>query len=119
MVLGKTAAMIRVSLELGALSGGADNDVLEAVAAEGDRLGFLFQLTDDILDICGSAEEMGKEVSKDSRKGKLNPVSMMGLDESIRRAENMASEIAGKLMNIGGNWEKVASLALYLPTRRR
>lgn len=119
MVLGKTAAMIRVSLELGALSGGADDDVLEAIAAEGDRLGFLFQLTDDILDICGSAEEMGKEVLKDSRQGKRNAVSMMGLDESITKAEDMANEIAGRLMNIRGDWEKVASLALYLPTRRK
>ena len=119
MILGKTAAMIRVSLELGALSGGADDDVLEAVAAEGDRLGFLFQLTDDILDICGSAEEMGKEVSKDSRQGKRNSVSMMGVDESITKAENMASEIAGRLMDIRGDWEKVASLALYLPVRRK
>jgi len=119
MVMRKTAAMIRVSMELGALSGGADDDVLRAVAAEGDRLGFLFQLTDDILDISGSTEEMGKQVSKDSMQGKRNPVSLMGLDESTAKAMEMASEIAGKLMDIRGNWEKVASLALYLPQRRR
>lgn len=119
MILGKTAAMIRVSLELGAIAGGADDDVIEAVASEGDRLGFLFQLTDDILDICGSAEEMGKEVSKDSRHGKRNPVSMMGIDESIAKAETMGSEIAGKFMDIKGDWDNVVSLALYLPTRRK
>jgi len=119
MILGKTAAMIRISLELGAISGEADDDVLEAISTEGDRLGFLFQLTDDILDQCGSAEEMGKEVSKDSRQGKRNPVSMTGLDEAVMQAERMASEIAARFLDIRGNWGKVAALALYLPHRRK
>ncbi len=119
MILGKTAAMIRVSLELGALAGGADDDVLEAVSAEGDRLGFLFQLTDDILDQCGSAEEMGKEVLKDTEQGKRNSVSMIGLDEATLKAEEMASSIAAKLMDVRGDWGKVADLALYLPLRRK
>lgn len=118
MILGKTAAMIRVSLELGALSGGADDDVLDALSVEGDRLGYLFQLTDDILDICGNSEEMGKEVLKDSGQGKSNPVSLMGLDEATANAEKMASDIAGRLMDIRGNWAGVAALALYLPLRR-
>jgi len=119
MILGKTAAMIRVSLELGALAGGADDDVLEAISIEGDKLGFLFQLTDDILDQCGSAEEMGKDVSKDTEQGKRNPVSIMGLDRAVKKAEVMASDIAARLMDIMGNWEKVAALALYLPLRRK
>ncbi|NOQ23663.1 MAG: hypothetical protein GQ565_13580 [Candidatus Aegiribacteria sp.] len=119
MILGKTAAMIRVSLELGACAGGADDDVLEAISIEGDKLGFLFQLTDDILDQCGSAEEMGKEVSKDTDRGKRNPVSIMGLDEAAAKADGMASDIAARLMDIRGNWEKVAALALYLPLRRK
>ena len=119
MILGKTAAMIRISLELGACAGGADDDVLEAISVEGDRLGFLFQLTDDILDQCGSAEEMGKQVSKDTGQGKCNPVSMMGLPEAAAEAEKMASDIAAGLMDIRGDWGKVAALALYLPLRRK
>ncbi|MEN8209367.1 MAG: polyprenyl synthetase family protein [Candidatus Fermentibacteria bacterium] len=119
MILGKTAAMIRVSLELGACAGGADADVLEAISVEGDRLGFLFQLTDDILDQCGSAEEMGKEVSKDTGQGKRNPVSMMGLSQAAEEASALASDIAAALMDIRGDWESVAALALYLPLRRK
>ncbi len=119
MILGKTAAMIRISLELGAISGGGDDDVLEAISVEGDRLGFLFQLTDDILDLCGNAEEMGKEVSKDTGQGKCNPVSMMGLPAAAAEAEKMAADIAARLMNIRGDWGSVAALALYLPLRRK
>jgi len=119
MILGKTAAMIRVSLELGAIAGGADDEVLESVSTEGDRLGILFQLTDDILDRCGNAEEMGKGVSKDSAQGKLNPLSVMDLDEAIAEAERMAADIAAGFSDIRGNWERVEALALYLPGRRK
>ncbi len=119
MILGKTAAMIRISLELGACAGGADDDVIEAISAEGDRLGFLFQLTDDILDQCGSADEMGKEVSKDTQQGKCNPVSKMGLPEAVKKASVLASDIAAALMDIRGDWGSVAALSLYLPLRRK
>jgi geranylgeranyl diphosphate synthase, type II len=119
MILGKTAAMIRVSLELGAITGGADTETIESISDIGDRLGFLFQLTDDILDRCGNAQEMGKEVSKDSIQGKCNPVSVMGLKEASAEAGRMASDIADRLSEIRGNWEKVAALAHYLPVRRK
>lgn len=118
MILGKTAAMIRVSLELGALAGGAEQVLLDRISSIGDRLGFLFQLTDDILDMCGSREEMGKEVFKDRDQGKRNLLSLMDLDSARNRAVAMAENIAGDLSELPGDWEEIASLAHYLPVRR-
>lgn len=118
MIRGKTAAMIRVSLELGALVGGADEVLIGEISREGDRLGFLFQLTDDILDCCGNTIEMGKRVSKDSEQGKCNPVSMLGLEAAVSEAKELSSDIAEAFLRLDGNWEKVAELALYLPSRR-
>ncbi|OPL18290.1 MAG: hypothetical protein AVO35_05430 [Candidatus Aegiribacteria sp. MLS_C] len=119
MILGKTAAMIRVSLELGALAGGADEEVLALVSSLGDRLGFLFQLTDDILDRCGSAEEMGKEVSKDSDRGKRNLLSILDIDSAVDLARKTAVSVAEGFRSLQGDWEEVAALSLYLPGRRR
>jgi len=119
MISGKTAAMIRVSLELGAMAGGAERELLLELSALGDRLGFLFQLTDDILDRCGSREEMGKEVSKDREQGKRNLLSLAGLEEASARAAMMAEEISEGLMGLPGSWEDVAALAEYLPVRRK
>lgn len=119
MILGKTAAMIRVSLELGTMAGGDDDDLLEKVSSLGDRLGFLFQLTDDILDMCGSTEEMGKEVSKDREQGKRNLLSLVGLDAARARSEAMAASIANDFRELDGEWDEVAGLALYLPGRRK
>ncbi len=119
MIKGKTAALIRVSLELGALAGGAGDELISEVSREGDRLGYLFQLTDDILDIRGSTSEMGKKVSKDSDLGKCNPVTKLGLDTAIKEGEELSSDIAEVFSGLSGNWENISTLALYLPDRRK
>ena len=86
----ETAAMIRVSLELGVISTCSGDDLLDQISVLGDKLGFLFQLTDDILDVSGSTEEMGKRVSKDAEQDKSNPVSMMGIEKAAALADKMA-----------------------------
>lgn len=118
MILGKTAAMIRVSMELGALTAGADEVVLKRISEIGDRLGLLFQLTDDILDMCGTEEEMGKEVAKDSQQGKRNLVSIMGIQPARRRAGELAESLRDELLSLTGTWNTVARLVMYLPKRR-
>jgi geranylgeranyl pyrophosphate synthase len=118
MIEGKTAAMIRVSLELGALSGGFDREVLAAVSRAGDRLGLLFQMTDDILDVCGTPEEMGKSVAKDSSLGKANFVTIMGLDAAKEEAQLLSRELSSTFSSMPGRWEDVSLLAEYLPARR-
>ncbi|MBD3278784.1 MAG: hypothetical protein GF388_10835 [Candidatus Aegiribacteria sp.] len=118
MILGKTAAMIRVSMELGALTAGADEVLVKRISEIGNRLGLLFQLTDDILDKCGTEEEMGKEVAKDCQQGKRNLVSIMGLDQARIRAEELAESLCRQLLDLTGKWDTVARLAMYLPERR-
>jgi geranylgeranyl pyrophosphate synthase len=118
MVLGKTAAMIRVSLELGALAGGADFDLVDALKGVGDRLGYLFQLTDDILDRSGTTDEMGKRVGKDADQGKANTVAAMGLEKAKTLALRLSDEISSDLQRRRGDWSAVALLARYLPHRR-
>jgi len=118
MIRGKTAAMIRVSLELGVICSCSGDDLLDRISILGDKLGFLFQLTDDILDVSGSAEEMGKRVSKDAEQDKSNPVSMMGLDKAVAMAEKMAGDIEAEFSALRGDWSSVSDLAQYLPRRR-
>jgi geranylgeranyl pyrophosphate synthase len=118
MVRGKTAALIRVSLELGAMCAGAAPEVLSTVSELGDRLGFLFQLTDDILDVTGSQAEMGKAVGKDASHGKWNPVSALGLAGATERAVTEAAALSEAFLALGDLWRPVADLCLYLPGRR-
>lgn len=118
MVAGKTAALLRVSLELGALSAGADSDCIERLSPLGDRLGFLFQLTDDILDVTGSQEEMGKAVGKDATAGKWNPVTALGLGGAKDKAHSESRALSVAFLALGDGWRAVSDLCLYLPTRR-
>ncbi len=118
MIQGKTAAMIRVSMELGALSAGFPAADLPSVSSIGDRTGWLFQLTDDILDVTGSVEEMGKAVSKDSDMGKWNPVSEFGLDEARKLAYDSSQRIMKELKTLPGDWTVIGDLVEYLPERR-
>ncbi len=118
MIDGKTSAMIRVSLELGALAGSCPPAALGAVSAAGDRLGLLFQLTDDLLDVNGTEEEMGKAVGKDAARGKANLVTIMGLDESRRLAGRISAELDSEFSRMPGEWGEVRLLSAYLPCRR-
>lgn len=119
MMRGKTAAMIRVSMELGVLAAGFRLSALAPVSAVGDDIGWLFQLTDDILDVTGSQEEMGKAVAKDSGMGKWNPVSELGHQGAMALAVKRAGETAEALRNLPGDWEAVEELVMYLPERRK
>ncbi len=118
MVSGKTAALLRVSLELGALAAGASMEVVDRLSKLGEEFGFLFQLTDDILDVTGSKEEMGKAVGKDVSRGKWNPVTALGLSEAEAEARSRADRLSSGFMELGGGWRAVSSLCLYLPRRR-
>jgi geranylgeranyl pyrophosphate synthase len=119
MVLGKTAALLRVSLKLGAMSAGADSDVLSRLSSLGDRLGFLFQLTDDILDVTGSSGEMGKAVGKDASRGKWNPVTSLGIQGACDRASDEARGLSADFQRLDGDWRAVSLLCDYLPLRRK
>ena len=118
MIVGKTAAMIRVSLELGALAGGMDPGGLKPLSRAGDRLGFVFQLTDDLLDVTGNEAEMGKVVAKDAGMGKANYVTVHGPDKAKELARTEAADTAEMFGRLPGDWSEVAGLALFLPERR-
>ncbi|MFP5378737.1 MAG: polyprenyl synthetase family protein [Vicinamibacteria bacterium] len=67
----KTGALIRASAEAGAVMAGADDETTRAVTRYATAIGLAFQIVDDILDVEGSAEELGKSAGKDAASGKL------------------------------------------------
>ena len=75
----KTGAMIRVSLRLGAMTAAASAEQLAALDAYGSRLGLAFQVTDDLLDVRSTEENMGKRVGKDAQKGKATFPALLGI----------------------------------------
>ena len=116
----KTGALIRASLKLGVLAGHAhrappEPELLERFVAYGQCLGLAFQITDDLLDVEGDADQAGKRVRKDAARGKLTYPGLLGTAESRRRAERLGREARDHLLPLGtgaGYLPELVSLVL-------
>ena len=90
MHLRKTGALIRAAAIAGAVMGGADRATTAAIASWGSEIGLAFQIVDDILDVEGDAQALGKTAGKDAASDKPTYPALFGLE----RARAMASECA-------------------------
>ncbi len=115
----KTGAMIRVSLRLGAMTAGATAERLRALDEYGRRLGLAFQVTDDLLDVRGSDEGMGKRVGKDAQQGKITYPALMGVDPSAAYASQLIDEACAALGPFESSAEGLLTLAHYVLERDR
>ena len=104
--LNKTAAMIKAAVLAGAYIAGAEQRQLDALAAFGDAYGVLFQMTDDILDVEGDFEGMGKTLGKDQQENKLTYISLFGMD----KAKELAQAAADSAVEVLGIFEERAAL---------
>src|SRR5208282_1871809 len=115
----KTGAMIRVSLRLGGMTAGAALEQLEALDDYGRRLGLAFQVTDDLLDVRSTEENMGKRVRKDAEKGKITFPGLLGVDESAAYAAQLIADACAALAPMGPQAEGLVTLARYVLERNR
>jgi geranylgeranyl diphosphate synthase type II len=121
----KTGALFRACLRLGYRAacgedrGRGDDSRLRCLDEYGRCFGQLFQITDDLLDVEGTAEQTGKRVQKDAARGKLTYPSLLGATESRRRGAALAAaarEAAGELGPAGG---RLAALIQLIQDRDR
>ena len=113
----KTGALFRASLQLGGLSAGASHEQLAALDTYGRNLGLAFQIVDDLLDFRGDESALGKRAGKDSGRGKLTFPSLLGVDESARRAEQLIDEACASLSIFDDNASSLEALARYVLER--
>lgn len=88
---GKTGALFNAAIEIGLILAEANAETYQAYMEYADNLGLLFQITDDILDVTGTLEELGKMPGSDLNNGKATYVSILGLEEAKRKAEKVAN----------------------------
>jgi geranylgeranyl diphosphate synthase type II len=113
----KTGALIRASVRTGAIYAKASEKRLKALTRYGERVGLAFQIADDILDIVGSREEIGKDVGSDLKKGKKTFPSFYGLEESRRRAKEVSDQALAALKDFDRKADPLRELAKYIVTR--
>jgi geranylgeranyl diphosphate synthase type II len=88
----KTGQLIAVSCVMGAICADAENETIRAAAEYGLRLGFAFQVIDDILDVTSTTEELGKPVGSDAESNKNTYVSLFGIEKAQEAADKATSE---------------------------
>ncbi len=113
----KTGAIIRSSGVIGAIMSGADDEQIDAVDAYCKNLGIAFQIQDDILDVLGNEETLGKATGSDDANEKTTFVTLYGIEKSKEAVENYTNKACGALSMFGSAAEPLTALAHLLVGR--
>lgn len=113
----KTGALIAASVRIGAILGGADAAQLDALTEYAHQLGLAFQITDDILDVIGDADKIGKPVGSDEKNQKATYPLLFGLEQSQQMAKDAVDAAVEALQPFGNHADMLRQLALYLLSR--
>ena len=117
--MGKTGALFRAALRSGAILAGATQEQLAALTSYADHFGLAFQITDDILDVVGTSEEIGKPVGSDEKNHKSTYVSLTSLEEAQELACRTAEEAEKALSIFGTEADFLRDLVAYLVNRKQ
>ncbi len=115
----KTGALIRCAVRCGAMAGGASAAQLEALSAYGEYLGLAFQIADDVLDVTGDAEKLGKATGADAAHVKATYPALLGLEEAQRLARQAIENALAALATFGPEADTFRALAHFVIDRDR
>ena len=113
----KTGALIEASLMIGAILAGADEVSVARMQEAGEKLGLAFQIQDDILDVTGSFEKLGKPIGSDAENEKATYVTFEGLEQAKKDVERLSGEAIKILDEFEGEHTFLHDLFFYLINR--
>jgi geranylgeranyl diphosphate synthase type II len=114
----KTAALIETSIHCAGILSDADSASIQKLRSFGSSVGLAFQIVDDILDVEGSTEELGKTSGKDTIEQKATYPALYGIDKSREIVDRLVEEATSALAFLGQRGEKLKSLARFISIRR-
>ena len=114
----KTGQIIRAAARAGAIVGGADEHELSCISTYATELGLLFQITDDLLDVTATAEDLGKTPGKDAHAEKATYPALYGLDEARKLAVETHRKCLAALVEIDKPVNRLREIADYILLRR-
>ncbi|MDR2089937.1 MAG: polyprenyl synthetase family protein [Clostridiales Family XIII bacterium] len=117
--LNKTAAPVVAAVKAGAFIGGAPKELLAAIETYAENLGLAFQIADDILDVTGDENELGKRTGADRARGKPTYPELYGIEASRERLDELTQTALGTLAPFYDNAEFFVKMAKYLLNRTK
>jgi len=115
----KTGALIRASVRMGGILAGAREAVMEALTGYGENLGLAFQIVDDVLDVTGEEEVIGKPVGSDQMRNKMTYPALYGVDGSMRIAEDLLARALKAVEGLSRDADPLRAIAAYIVRRNR
>ena len=116
----KTGALFRTSVQFGCIAAGhGDDDSFVSLSRFGDGIGLAYQITDDILDVVGTTESLGKPAGSDARQKKPTYPALIGLDESRQAAHHLYEESMDTLSRLKLAESPLAALVEKIIDRSR
>ncbi len=115
----KTACLIKAACELGCISAGADDDLINAASEFGECIGIAFQIKDDILDVVSSDEELGKPVGSDTENSKSTYASLLGIEKCTALVNELTEKAINALSAFDGDTTELKNFAMQLAGRNK
>ncbi|MDG1898167.1 MAG: polyprenyl synthetase family protein [Fuerstiella sp.] len=113
----KTGALISTALQLGAAVAEAPSEQRESLRDYGARIGLAFQIADDLLDVTGNDDKLGKETGRDRELGKLTYPSLIGVEASRQKATALVNGARDALAPFGETADHLVELAQFIVER--
>jgi geranylgeranyl diphosphate synthase type II len=114
----KTGRLIRGAVRIGAVLADAGPEQMQAITRYGEKIGLAFQITDDILDVEGDTDTMGKRVGSDSKNRKATFPGVVGMDESRRIAAELIEEAIAIIADAVSPPDNFIEIARFIGGRR-
>jgi geranylgeranyl diphosphate synthase type II len=114
----KTGMLIRAAVRMGAIAAGATDRQLDDVTGYAEDIGLAFQIADDVLNVTGTREELGKNPNTDAERGKKTYPSFYGVDGAKELADECVVRAIDRLSAFGPSADPLRELARYVTARK-
>jgi len=114
----KTGRLIRAAVRIGGIIGGATSAQLEAITDYADDIGLAFQIADDVLNMVGNREVLGKDAGTDEKRGKKTYPSFFGVEGARQLGEQGVERAISRLNGFGPSADPLRQIASYIMARR-
>jgi geranylgeranyl diphosphate synthase type II len=114
----KTGKLIRAAVRIGAILGQASTPALQQLTGYAEDIGLAFQIADDVLNVVGSREQLGKDANTDASRGKKTYPAFFGVDGARKLAEERVASALRHLGDFDSKADPLRELARYITARR-
>jgi len=113
----KTAGLMVGAFRMGVRAGGGSERDLERITEAAEPIGLAFQIVDDVLDVKGTSEDLGKTAGKDEESDKLTYPALLGVDASVQRADELLTTALDRLESFGDRAEPLRKIGRFILNR--